>query len=401
MQITVQKYGGSSVADRHKLRHVARRIVEGRRDGRAIVVVVSAMGDTTDDLLDLARGLSANPSHRELDMLLSAGERISTALLALAVQEQGVDAISLTGEQSGIVTSPHHFDAEIENVEPERVRRELAAGRVVIVAGFQGVSPEGETTTLGRGGSDTSAVALAAALDAERCEIFSDVDGVFTADPRIVERSSPLDVIDYEEMLELARHGATVLNTEAVELARELGVTLRAASTFSDAPGTIVTAYAEDGDEVAVKGVACHRELLRLSMEPCPRLRDEILDAGGRPDVYLRSTEEDRHDVFVRSESVPDEKGLAAMLAESFGERVEVEGGVGSVSAVGRGVGSAVGPRQQVERLGREVGGEDHRHVTSDHALTTLLDSDLVESATRDLHGALVEPGIVERAARA
>lgn len=399
MKIKVQKYGGSSVADREKLRHVARRLVEEHRAGSQTVCVVSAMGDTTDELLQLAQGVCGNPDRRELDMLLSAGERVSTALLALAVQDLGVDAISLTGAQSGIVTSGRHFNARIEEIDPGRVHAELADDKVVIVAGFQGASPGGETTTLGRGGSDTSAVALASALDAEICEIFSDVEGVFSADPRIVDEPTPLDVIDYEEMLEMARHGAGVLSSEAVELASELGVTLRAAATFGDGPGTLVTAPNGDGSddrpEPAVKGVACHRELIRLSMKACSTLHQEVLEAGGSPEVYLGSAVDDeRHELFVRAEAVADERALTRALADEFGSRVEVSNGIGSVSAVGRGVGRAEVPRQKIRRLGAYVGCPDDRHVASDHALTCLLDSHLVDEATRALHGALVQPAI-------
>lgn len=403
MRLKVQKYGGSSVADPGKLRRVAKRVVESRQEGDSLVVVVSAMGDTTEQLLGLAQELSHSPSHRELDMLLSSGERISTALLAMAIEELGVEAISLTGAQSGIRTSGEHFRAHIEEIRPKRVLEELAKGKVVVVAGFQGASPHGETTTLGRGGSDTTAVALAGALEAESCEILSDVEGVFTADPRIVEEAQPLETIDYQEMLELARHGARVLNRNAVELARDLGVTLRAASTFSQAPGTIVTTRAADNrEEPRVKGVACHRELIRFSMAPGANLQDEVLEAGGSPDVYLADVHvegtgagDSRHEVLVRSESVADEEALSSTLAREFGARVEVETGVGSVSAVGRGVGAVAGLESTITELSQRVGSVGGRHVLTDHALTFLVDGQVVEAATRALHGALVEPALV------
>lgn len=395
MKIKVQKYGGSSVADQRKLKHVARRIVRSQRSGYGVVVVVSAMGDTTGELLQVAQGLSKSPDRRELDMLLSSGERISTALLTLAIHDQGQDAISLTGAQSGIITSNRHFNAEIDRVEPARILGELEQGKVVVVAGFQGASPEGETTTLGRGGSDTTAVALAAALEAERCEIFSDVDGVFTADPRIVEEARPLEVIDYEEMLELARHGASVLKTDAVQYARDLGVPLRAASTFSDAPGTIVTGLEGDrGSQLEIRGVACHRELIRVAMDPCEELQRAVLEAGGSPEVYLGGAVDERHEMWVRPESVADAEGLEATLVEEFGSRVEVDTGIGSVSVVAWGLGSSEEPRRSFEELGAQMGSAGGRHVASDHSFTYLMESELVESTTRALHGKLISSAL-------
>src|SRR5512144_1464617 len=226
MAIVVQKYGGSSVADVDRLRAVADRVMRTRRAGHDVVVVVSAMGDTTDDLLGMAKQVSANPDRRELDMLLSVGERISMALLSIAIRELGGDAISFTGSQSGIITNDRHVDARIIEVRPFRVQDELARGRVVVIAGYQGVSYTKEVTTLGRGGSDTTAVAMAAALGAEYCEICSDVDGVFSADPRVVPAARKLEAISYDEMQELAEHGARVLNPQAVEFARKAGIAI-------------------------------------------------------------------------------------------------------------------------------------------------------------------------------
>src|SRR5688572_113787 len=220
MSIVVQKYGGSSVADIGKLRRVATRVVETARAGNRVCVVVSAMGDTTDELIGLARQISSAPPRRELDMLLSCGERISMALLSMAIAEQGQEAISFTGSQSGIMTNDRHSGARIIEVRPVRIQDELERGRIVIVAGFQGVSYKREITTLGRGGSDTTAVALAAALRAEYCEICSDVDGVYSGDPRVIDATRFLEALSYDEMQELAEHGAKVLNPQAVEFAR-------------------------------------------------------------------------------------------------------------------------------------------------------------------------------------
>src|SRR5512140_2953391 len=223
MAIVVQKYGGSSVADVARLRRVAERVMRTRAAGHDVVVVVSAMGHTTDELLALAHQVAANPDRRELDMLLTAGERISMALLSLAIRELGGDAISFTGSQSGIITNDRHVDARIIEVRPFRVQDELARGRIVVIAGYQGVSYRREVTTLGRGGSDTTAVAMAAALGADYCEICSDVDGVYTADPRVVGAAELLASISHDEMLELAAQGAKVLHDASVEFARKAG----------------------------------------------------------------------------------------------------------------------------------------------------------------------------------
>src|SRR3954451_3603686 len=237
MSIVVQKYGGSSVADVERIAQVADRVMRTRRQGHDVVVVVSAMGDTTDDLLGLAKQVSPNPDRRELDMLLTAGERISMALLSMAIRERGGDAISFTGSQSGIITNDRHVDARIIEVRPFRVQDELARGKVVVVAGYQGVSYRKEVTTLGRGGSDTTAVAMAAALDAEYCEICSDVDGVYSADPRVVPAARRIGVLSYEETQEMAESGAKVLNAQAVEFAKEKGIAIYALSTSGALPG--------------------------------------------------------------------------------------------------------------------------------------------------------------------
>src|SRR5246500_1279691 len=237
MSIVVQKYGGSSVADAGRLRLVAERIMRTKGQGHDVVVVVSAMGDTTDDLLGLAKQVSPNPDRRELDMLLSAGERISMALLSMAIRELGGDAISFTGSQSGIITNDRHVDARIIEVRPYRVEDELARGKIVVVAGYQGVSYRKEITTLGRGGSDTTAVAMAAALGAEWCEICSDVDGVYTADPRLVSQARRIPALSYEESQELAESGARVLNAQAIEFAKEKGIAIYARATTGPFPG--------------------------------------------------------------------------------------------------------------------------------------------------------------------
>src|SRR5579871_153550 len=237
MTVLVQKYGGSSVADVEKIGKVADRVVAARRAGHDVVVVVSAMGKTTDELLALARRVSADPPRRELDMLVSTGERVSMALLSIAIQARGCDAISFTGSQSGIITNDRHFDARILEVRPHRIEDEMARGRVVIVAGYQGMSYRREITSLGRGGSDTTAVALAAALGAERCEIYSDVDGVYSADPRVVDDAVHLPEIDLAMLQEMAESGAKVINAQAVEWARRQKITIAMRRTSDPVEG--------------------------------------------------------------------------------------------------------------------------------------------------------------------
>src|SRR5204862_5538894 len=277
MPIVVQKYGGSSVADVTRMKQVAERVMRTRRQGHDVVVVVSAMGDATDELLALARQVSPNPDRRELDMLLTTGERISMALLSIAIRELGGDAISFTGSQSGIVTNDRHIDAGIIEVRPFRVQDELARGRIVVIAGYQGVSYRREVRTLGRGGSDTTAVAMAAALGAEWCEICSDVDGVYTADPRVVPAATRIGALTYEETQELAEAGAKVLNAQAVEFAKEKGIAIYARATSSPLPGLAPSA---DGTVVrrhpprqpgTVVGVASERDVIVLSATPPER----------------------------------------------------------------------------------------------------------------------------------
>src|ERR1700737_1500309 len=295
MSIVVQKYGGSSVADVKRLRLVAERIMRTKRQGHDVVVVVSAMGDTTDDLLGLAKQISANPDRRELDMLLSAGERISMALLSIAIRELGGDAISFTGSQSGIITNDRHVDARIIEVRPFRVRDALARGKIVVVAGYQGGSYRKEITTLGRGGSDTTAVAMAAALGADWCEICSDVDGIYTTDPRVVPQAKRTPILSYEETQELAEAGAKVLNAQAVEFAKERGIAIYARSTTGPLPGKDPS---EEGTVVrkspprlpgSVVGVASEEQVVMIQGRKVEELLT-IMDEFGCPGKQLHAT---------------------------------------------------------------------------------------------------------------
>jgi len=271
--LVVQKYGGSSVADAERIKRVAERIVATRREGNSVVVVVSAMGDTTDDLLDLAQRVSPMPPGREMDMLLTAGERISMALLAMAISTLGFEARSFTGSQAGVITTSAHGRARIIDVTPGRIQAALDEGAIAIVAGFQGVSQDTkDITTLGRGGSDTTAVALAAALRADVCEIYTDVDGVYTADPRIVRNARLLDTVTYEEMLELAACGAKILMLRCVEYARRYGIPVRVRSSFSQLPGTLVSGSMEDlpVEQAIIAGVAHDRSEAKVTVVGVP-----------------------------------------------------------------------------------------------------------------------------------
>jgi aspartate kinase len=273
VSLVVQKYGGSSVADAERIKRVAERIVTTKREGNDVVVVVSAMGDTTDELIDLAKQISPVPSGREFDMLLTAGERISMALLAMAINAQGYKAESFTGSQAGVLTTSVHGKAKIVSITPGRVENSVAEGNVAIVAGFQGFSKETmNITTLGRGGSDTTAVALAAALHADVCEIYTDVDGVYTADPRIVPNARRLETLTYEEMLELAACGAKILHVRSVEYGRRYGVPIHVRSSFSTRTGTTVTGSMEDPsvEQAIISGVAHDRSEAKVTVVGVP-----------------------------------------------------------------------------------------------------------------------------------
>lgn len=271
MKIIVQKFGGTSVADTDKIKNVAKAVIKEKKLGNDVVVVVSAMGHTTDYLVKMAKEISPNPSGREMDMLLSTGEGVSIALLTMAIQEQGYEAMSLNAMQIGIITENVHQKARIVDIKTEKLIKNLEEGKIIVVAGFQGITPEGEITTLGRGGSDTSAVALGAALGAERCDIYTDVDGVYTADPRIIPNASRLKTVSYEEMLELARVGANVLHPRSVETAKQFNVSLRVRSTFkTDDQGTLIIGAKAMEMYQPVTGVAADLSQIRVVMCDVP-----------------------------------------------------------------------------------------------------------------------------------
>jgi aspartate kinase len=268
--VVVQKYGGTSVANPKRIKGVARRVTDCKKNGYDVVVVVSALGDTTDELLDLAHGINKRPSERELDMLMSTGEQISVALLAMALHELGQEAISFTGAQVGIITDSSHTKARIIDVGTSRIKKELDRGRIVIVAGFQGINLDQEITTLGRGGSDMTAVALAKALKAKMCEIYTDVEGIYTADPRIVRDARKLDSICYEEMLEMASLGAQVLQARSVEAASKFNIPMHVRSSFTDENGTLITREVKAMEDVLVRGVTVNKNEAKVTVCDVP-----------------------------------------------------------------------------------------------------------------------------------
>lgn len=404
MSIVVQKYGGSSVADPARLRRVAERVMAARAGGHDVCVVVSAMGDTTDDLLALARQVSANPARRELDMLLSAGERIAMALLVMALRELGGDAISFTGSQSGIITNDRHSDARIVEVRPYRVQDELANGRIVVVAGYQGVSYKKEVTTLGRGGSDTTAVALAAALGAEWCEICSDVDGVYTADPRVVPAARRIPGLSYEETQEMAEAGAKVLNAQAVEFAKERGIAIYARSTAGPLPGPDPTA---DGTVVrrnpprmpgTVVGVASERDVLALRAvgEAAGRLLLETLEAHGAvgKQLHFQAGVDDRPtlDLVFSQENLHGEAALRRVLDARFPGGCRFREDLGAVSVLGAGINASYRNLLAGGAALREAGVAIAGTSTSSFRITWLVPRDRLDEAVRRLHALYLEP---------
>ena len=392
MSIVVQKYGGSSVADVSRIRQVAERVMRTRRAGHDVVVVVSAMGDTTDNLIALAKQVSPNPERRELDMLLTAGERIAMALVSMAIRELGGDAISFTGSQSGIITNDRHVDARIIEVRPFRVQDELSRGKVVVIAGYQGVSYRREVTTLGRGGSDTTAVAMAAALGAEYCEICSDVDGLYTADPRVVTDARRIGALSYEETQELAESGARVLNAQAVEFAKREGIAIYARATASPLPGADPSA---DGTVVrrdpprvpgTVVGVASERDILVLeSNAPIDDVL-ALLDHHQAVGKQLHAGADSRLTLVLSRENLHEEGRLREALAARFGDRVRLVDDLGALSVVGAGINATFSNLRRGSTALAAAGIDARDVATSSFRITWLVARERLDEAVRVLH---------------
>jgi aspartate kinase len=398
MSIIVQKYGGSSVADVERIQRVAERIATAKASGHNVVVVVSAMGNTTNQLIELAHRVSENPARRELDMLLTAGERISMALVSMALNARGVGAISLTGSQSGIITNDDHSNARIIEVRPFRIQDELARGQVVIVAGFQGVSYKREVTTLGRGGSDTTAVALAAALDAEACEIYSDVDGVYSADPRVVPAARRLDQISYEEMQELAEAGARVLNAQAVEFAKAKGIAIYARATQGGGETVVRRFEAEAQGRVA--GIASESNLVLLSapgrIETVTPLIQRLAQHRviGKQALQQTTPSGERFSLVIPLANVPDFGAIQADLLARFGDSVQLTPGLGAVSVIGAGINATFENLAQTLTVARETGTAVRGISTSSFRISLLIEPTKMNELVRELHARLVVPEV-------
>ncbi len=397
MSLIVQKYGGSSVADPELIKNVAKRIIEGYKKGNEMVVVVSAMGDTTDHLIDLMGQITEDPDPREVDMLLTTGEQVSIALLTMAIHSYGYPAISLTGSQIKIKTDERHNQAMIKDIDTSRICRELSENKIVIVAGFQGVNDNHDFTTLGRGGSDTTTVAVAAALDADRCEIYSDVDGVYTADPRIVENASKLDYISYEEMLELANLGANVLHPRAVELANSYGLELYIASSFNNKLGTIVRGVEDMEGKNNVVGVASDLEEIKITVERVPdepgiagKLFSYLADAGVNVDMIIQNLQRDELNDITFTINKEHEK-LAVNVLENIKPELNINNysidrDVAKISIVGAGMQSTPGI---AARMFSSFGNNDiniEMITTSEIKISCLIAKKEAEKAVKVLH---------------
>jgi len=395
--LVVHKYGGTSVGDVERIKNVSKRVAKARDAGDDIVVVVSAMSGETNKLIDYAEYFTKEPAKKEMDMLLSSGERITAALLSIALQAQGYDAVAMTGRGAGIVTDNTHTYARIESIDPTAMQDAIKEGKIVIVAGFQGVNKDGSITTLGRGGSDLSAVALAGALKADKCEIYSDVDGIYTTDPRIEPQAKKLDQISYDEMLELSSLGAKVLQSRSVELAKKLHVKLYAKSSFSDNPGTLITEENENMEEVLVSGVVLDKNQARVTLRGVsdrPGIAAEIFtklaDANINVDMIIqnRGTDGSTNLGFTVPQSEHDN---AKRLMETFNhdiEGVDFDEHVCKVSVVGVGMKSHTGVAATAFTVMSQENINIQMISTSEIKVSMVIDEVHGEQAIRALHKA-------------
>ena len=401
MALIVQKFGGTSVKDRNRIFNVARIVANTRNAGNDVVVVVSAQGDTTDDLIAKAAEITSDPSHREMDMLLAAGEEISIALLAMALQEIGVSAVSLTGWQAGFITDRSYSKARIKRLDTERVESELARNRVVVVAGFQGLNRSDDITTLGRGGSDTSAVALAAALHADRCQIYTDVEGVFTADPRKIPKATKLKEITFDEMLELASLGAQVLNNRSVELAKKYGVELEVLSSINPIPGTIVKEETKV-EGMLIKGVAKDDNVAVVSIKGVPdvpgmsfKVFSLLAQRNINVDIILQSSGTEGTKDLVFTVPLTDAESAVSVLEDHKsrfgGGEIAVDKTCAKVSVVGAGMQSHPGVASTMfEALsGQNI---NIRMIsTSEIKISVIIDKNDADRAVSAIHDAFIQ----------
>jgi len=411
VSLVVQKFGGSSVANAESILRVARRIVATKALGHNVVVAVSAMGDTTDDLVDLAHSITDRPDPREMDMLLTTGERISMALLAMAIKSLGVDARSFTGSQAGMMTDSQHGAARIVDVTPDRVREALDDGAVAIVAGFQGFNRDSrDITTLGRGGSDTTAVALAAALNADVCEIYTDVDGVFTADPRIVPKAHKVDVVTFEEMLELAAAGAKVLHIRAVEYARRHGVSLHVRSSFADTQGTlVVTQRGENMEEPIITGVAGDLSVAKVTVIGVPDVPGKaaqiftiVAETGANIDMIVQNVSAAKTGLTDISFTLPRSEGDAVVSRVQSSQAdigfadVVFDDNIGKLSVVGGGMRTNAGVSAQLFTALFDAGINMEMISTSEIRISVVTRADELTRAMEAVHTAFGLDGEVD-----
>jgi aspartate kinase len=400
MPILVQKFGGTSVADAYRIHLAARRALRALLDGKQVVMVVSAMGKTTNQLVSLAAQVTRRPAKREMDMLLATGEQVSIALVAMAIHEAGYDAISLTGGQIGMLTDSRHTDARIRSIDTDRIRHQLNLGRIVIVAGFQGVDPDFNITTLGRGGSDLTAVALAAALRAEMCEIYTDVEGVFTADPRLVPQARRIERIHYDEMLELAGLGAGVMHTRAVEVGKRFGVPIHVRSSFTDHAGTIIMDATPALEDAVVRGCTLRRNVGRVTIVGLtgePGVEAKIFDQLARRNIVVddiiqtsAAAGAGKTVAFtVATDALNAGQAVAELIAgDRDGAEVAVEADLARLSVVGAGLRTHAGVAAKLFETLAASGISIENVSTSEIVLSVLVKSADAERALRLVHAA-------------
>jgi len=393
--LIVQKYGGTSVGSLERIENVANRVIKARNEGKDLVVVVSAMSGETNKLIEYAHHFTSMPSKREMDILLSSGERVTASLLAIALQAKGYDAIALTGRQAGIVTDSIYTYARIESIDNKKMLQEIRNGKIVIVAGFQGIDALGNVTTLGRGGSDLSAVAIAGALEADACEIYSDVDGIYTTDPRIEPHAKKLDTISYDEMLELSSLGAKVLQNRSVELAKKLGVKLYAKSSFSDNEGTLITQESENMEAVLVSGVVLDKNQSRVTLrgvQDRPGIAAEIFTALADKqivvDMIIQNVGTDgltNLGFTVTQSDLEEAKQLMESFKDEFGA-MDFDTEVCKVSVVGVGMKSHSGVAATAFTQMAKNGINIQMISTSEIKISMIIDAKYGELALRELH---------------
>jgi aspartate kinase len=399
MALIVQKYGGTSVGSLDRIRNVAARIKRTRDDGSQVVAVVSAMSGVTDGLIKMARDLSENPSEREMDVLLATGEQQSIALLTMALHDLGVDAASITGRQAGIQTTGSHTRGRILNIDPSLMHRFLHEGKSLVVAGFQGVTPDGMVHTLGRGGSDLTAIAVAAALKADVCQILTDVDGVYTCDPRIVKNARKLPEISYDEMLEMASSGSKVMQSRSVEFAKKFGVVFEVRSSLNDNPGTLVLEEHPNMENVVIRGVSIERSQARLTVTGIPdepgmsgRILGVLADAEINLDMIISNIAHDgfaRHSFTMHSNDLGKaQAALKPLLAELPQAKIETEAGIAKLSAVGIGMRSHSGVAATMFQALGDAGINIGMISTSEIKIAVTVDETRIEDAARAVHDA-------------